>query len=1128
MPPDVIVVIDALDECEDPESVEQILGLLLSPDYKLPIRYLVSSRPEKEICARMAARTDGCEDTPLVLHDLESEAVKADIAVYMRGELRNVPLSEDQWSEILEQCGVLFIYASTTCRFILQGHKSDTLDEVVTAIIESSFKPARGGNPIDSLYLTILRSAFGQVDMSEADARRMRDLLETVVCAVGPMKLETIASMLELRSVKHVHSLLQSLRSVLNIAKGTGKVSTLHASFPDFILSHDRSSDFWCDRPGRHATMAEACLRIIGAAEPKVDICGLPSSCLLDTEVEDLNEPVRRAISPGLAYACLHWPTHLYRGEHREALVDRVRTFFFNNLLLWMEVVNLLKKIRHGTGIIQQAERWCTKYNIPEDVSKIAHDAVQFVSVYANHTISESTPHIYISMLPFWPPSRPVSTAYIPRTTGLVKPQGTAISQRTLSLLATWKVSGRSVDSMGLSADGTRLAVSTGGSIDVLDTSTGEVVFSLTSQLAQNVRKVAMSPDGTQVAFRGTDRSLQLWNVSKDDTTTELLPGTGSGIRSVAFSSNTSHVACGLNNGDIYICSLHTAEPPLGPLKGHTDKVSSVTFSPDCLHLASGSLDNTVRIWDVRTGHSIGQPFTGHTNWVTSVSYSPDGSRLVSASWDHTIRVWDIRAAQTVLGPLQAHSWVVTSATFSHNAALIASASYDSTIRVYDALAGSTVLGPLQAHTRWVNSVIFSPDGSRLFSCSDDGTVRIWNVQDAAVSNALPPATGPSGEIYSVRYSHSGLRVVSGSRDGAVHVWNAETGELVLGPLSGHNDSVWSVDYSPSGRYIASASRDCTLRIWDADTGQDVHGPMEGHDNSVNCVRFSRDESVIVSGSSDGTVRLWDVKTGECMMQLFTGDSRVWSVGFSPDGQHVVSGSHDGTTRVIDRRTGDTVVGPVHGHSDVINSVEFSPNGMQIVSGSNDKLVRVWDAQTGLQVVVCDEDGGSHDHYVLSVGFSPNGLYIVSGSLDNTVCVWDAQTGKMLLGPLRRYTNMVLCVQFSPDSSHIVSCSFDGTIRFWDVSSCATKSQTQEEMSGGESQTAHPGQDHIKVLDSWTLDDEGWAVESGNRRLVWVPPDLRVPLPIPPNDLMISGQGSMRLDFHGAMMGETWAGCFRV
>ncbi|CAE6484628.1 unnamed protein product [Rhizoctonia solani] len=1128
LPADVIVVIDALDECEDPDSVGQILDLLLSPAYKLPIRYLVSSRPEKEICARMEARTSESGDTPLVLHDLQSDIVAADIKRYMQLELKDVGLNDEQWSKVLKQCGVLFIYASTMCHFIKQGHATDTLDESLEAITNSSYIPMEGEQSIDSLYSTILTTAFKRSGMSKGNTERMKAVLGSVICAVEPMKRDAIVGLLRLNSLQHLDSLLQPLRSVLNISEESGLVTTLHASFPDYLLSRDRSGEFWCDAARRHTALAEACLQVTEASKPKMNICGLPSSYLLDSEVEDLDERAQHAISPGLAYACQHWSTHLYRGEYQEALVDRVRTFFFDNLLLWMEVVNLLKKMRHGTGIIQQAEKWCTKNNIPEDVSKIAHDAVQFVSVYANHPTSKSTPHIYISMLPFWPPSRPVSTAYMPRTAGLVKPQGTAISQRTLSLLATWKVSGRSVESMGLSADGTRLAVPTEGSIDVLDTSTGEVMFSLTSQLAQRVNYVAMSPDGTQVAFDGTDRSLQLWNMSKDDATTELLPRTGSYISSVAFSSNASHVACGLDNGDIYICSLRTAEPPLGPLKGHTSQVSSVTFSPDCLHLASGSWDNTVRIWDVRTGHSIGQPFTGHTFRVTSVSYLPDGSRLVSASWDRTIRVWDIRAAQTVLGPLQAHSSVVTSATFSPNAAFIASASFDKTIRVYDALSGSTVLGPLQAHTDYVNWVIFSPDGSRLFSCSYDGTVRMWNVQDAAVSNALPPATGPSAEIYSVRYSHSGLRVVSGSSDGAVHVWNAETGELVLGPLSGHDRAVLCVDYSPSGRYIASASWDRTLRIWDADTGQDVHGPMKGHDSSVDCVRFSPDESTIVSGSSDGTVRLWDVKTGQCMMQLFRGDSPVWSVGFSPDGQHVVSGSHDGTIRVIDRRTGDTVVGPVHGHSDVIRSVEFSPNGMQIVSGSSDKSVRVWDAQTGQQVVVCGEDGVSHDSFVTFVGFSPNGLYIVSGSDDSTVCVWDAQTGKMLLGPLTRHTELVRCVQFSPDSSHVVSCSFDGTIRFWDVSSCATKSQTQEEMARGESQTAYPGQDDSKALDSWALDHEGWAVDSENRRLVWVPPDLRVPLPIPPNDLMISGQGSMRLDFHGAMMGETWAGCFRL
>ncbi|GAB1527292.1 hypothetical protein RhiTH_010467 [Rhizoctonia solani] len=1048
LPADAIVVIDALDECEDPDSVGQILDLLLSPDYKLPIRYLVSSRPEKEIFARMAAKTSESGDTPLVLHDLQSEVVEADIKRYMQLELKDVPLTDEQWSKVLKQCGVLFIYASTMCRFIKQGYATDTLNEALGTITNSSYIPMEDEQSIDRLYSTILTTAFKRSGMSKDNTERMKAVLESVICAVEPMKRDAIVSLLRLNSPQHLDSLLQPLRSVLNISEKSGLVTTLHASFPDYLLSHDRSGDFWCDSEGRHTALAEACLQAIDASKPKMDICSLPSSHLLDSEVEDLKERVHCAISSGLDYACQHWSAHLGHGEYRATLVGRVRTFFFGNLLLWMEVINLIKKMRRGTGIIQQAEKWCTKHTIPEDVSKIAHDAVQFVSVYANHPTSKSTPHIYISMLPFWPSSRPVSTAYMPRTTGLVKPQGNSISQRMLSLLATWKVSARIIRSMGLSADGTRLAVPTEGSIDVLDTSTGEVIVSLTSQFARGVNYVAISPDGTQVAFGGTNSTLQLWKMSTHDITTELLPSTGSDIRCLAFSSNASHVACGLDNGYIYISSLHTAEPPLGPLKGHTSEISSVTFSPGCLHLASGSHDNTVLIWDVRTGHSIGPPFTGHTNRVTSVSYSPDGSRLVSTSWDFSVRVWDIQAAQTVLGPLKAHSNWVTSATFSPNAAFIASASYDNTIRVYDTLTGSIVLGPLQAHTGWVNSVMFSSDGSRLFSCSDDGTVRIWNVRDVDVSNTRPAATGPSGEIHSVRYSHSGLRVVSGSSDGTVHVWDAETGELVVGPLNGHMEAVSSVDYSPSGRYIASASWDHTLRIWDAETGQDIHGPMQGHKGEVNSVRFSPDESIIMSGSHDRTIQLWDVKSGQCVMQLFQGDSAVVSLAFSPHGQHVVSGSEDGTIRVIYRRTGDTVVGPVDGHLGSVRSVEFSPNGMQIVSGSDDQSVRVWDTQAAQQALVCGGDGVLHD-YIFSAGFSPNGSYIVSGSLDSSVWVWDARTGKMVIGPLKRHINSVRCVQFSPSSSHIVSCASDGTIRFWDVSNFETNQQTRDEKAEG-------------------------------------------------------------------------------
>ncbi|CAE6443508.1 unnamed protein product [Rhizoctonia solani] len=1144
LPSDVIVVIDALDECEDQESVGMILDLLLSPGYDLPVRFLVSSRPESEIYDRMAARTDGSDDTPLVLHDLEAETVRADIKTYMLHELRSISLTDYQWSAILDRCGGLFIYASTVCRFIMQGHRSHTLHEAIQTITDSPSIPVHGANPIDRLYLTILTRAFEMTEQSKENVRRMKAVLETVICAVEPMTLDAISGVLGLNNGSQVNALLQPLRSVLNVVKDREVVTTLHASFPDFMLSADRSGGFHCDPAMRHAEIASACLRTIDRTMPNFNICCLPSSYLLDSEVDDLSERMRRSISPGLVYASRYWSTHLYLSEHRAELENAVSNLFTQRLLLWLEIINLSGYIRHAVNIVQRAERWCKvrnttlivfsitmmlpqKHAVAKNITEISHDAEQFVSIYANHPVSLSTPHIYVSMLPFWPRTRPISAAYMARTAGFVEPKGTVMSQRNLALMATWKVSSGPVNSMSLSADGARLAITTSDNINILDASTGEIIDSLANQLTQGVSCAAISPNGTQVAFGGAGSTLQLWDVNRGDTIKAFPSICDSGVGSVAFSSNGSDVACGLDNGDVYICSLQIGTKPLGPLKGHTEQVTSVTFSPDHSHLASGSCDNTIRIWDVRTGHPIGRPFTGHTSTVNSVSYSPDGSRLASASFDYTIRLWDTRTGLTILGPLTTHLDWVTSVTFSPNAAFIASGSWDKSIQVYDALTGSTVLGPLQGHIHYVNSVIFSPDSSHLFSCSDDGTVRLWNVQVAVAPAPLSPSWGLSGPFGSVRYSHNGLRIVSGSQDGTIHIWKVQTGELVLGPLSGHDDAISCVGYSLCDKYIASASLDDTLRIWDSETGKDIHGPIQGHNDSVRCIRFSPAETVVASGSDDGSIRLWDFKSAKCVMVLFKGDSPVWSVGFSPDGQYVASGLGDGTIRVIDRNTGNTVVGPIHGHRKSVTSIEFSPNGTHIVSSSDERSVRIWDRQTGRQILVCGEGDIPHDSFVSCVGFSPNGRYIASGSPRGAVQVWDAQTGDMIFSPHTRHSKRVRDVQFSPDSSHIVSCSSDGTIRFWNLVGWVINTPQPETIADKE-HVVRNSRDGSKAANSWSLDDDGWVFNLHNHRLVWVPSDLRVLLPIPPHNLVISSEGCLELSFDGAMMGEAWVGCYRV
>ncbi|KAG8709598.1 hypothetical protein FRC11_005401 [Ceratobasidium sp. 423] len=861
----------------------------------------------------MMNRVEGQDDTRIVLHDLDANIVKSDIGAYMKQKLEHIPLTEAQWSGIIERCGVLFIYASTTCRYIEQGYDMDTLDEAVNAIISPSTAPMGYGDEsaIDELYSTILMAAFNKSKMSRVNTDRMRNVLQTVLCAIEPMTLDTIAGLLGLGSANQVNALLKPLRSVVNVMKTTGLVTTLHASFPDFMFSPDRSNEFCCTQTDQNATLAESCLKMIDTVEPKFNICQLPSSHLFDDQVKDLDQKVKQAISPGLSYACRYWSTHLRLGKYRVQLIDLVHNFLSARLLVWMEILNLTKCMRFGTSIIRDAEKWCSNEAVPDNVARLANDAWQFVSVYASNPVSRSTPHIYVSMLPFWPQSRPVSAAYMPRTVGMVQPMGTAMTQRKMALLATWRIPRSMVYSMSLSADGSRLAVATFHSIEVFDTSTGDSALRLTDERTQ-CASCAVSPDGTLIAVGPGEGGIYLWN-TKSGEIIELLPKVVNGIRYTIFSPDGSCMAFGTDDGEIYTYSLLQRCFIFSPIEAHDGGINSLSYSPDGLCLASGSSDKTVRMWDTKTGDEFRTPFEGHEAGVLSVTFLPDGSRLASASFDGTIRVWDPETGQTILGPLHEHSDDVNSVAFSPDGTLLASGSNDGTIRVYNALTGQTILGPLGEHINYVRSIAFSPDGARLFSGSDFEGIHVWNVQDLGVPNDPLPSVSFPQSFECLRQSPSGLWFASVSGDDTIQIWDVQSGEMALGPLSGHTSQILSIDYSPNDAYIASGSKDCTIQIWDAQNGRCLHGAMWGHINDVTCVRFSPDGLLIVSGSLDGTVQIWDVMSGQPVIELFKGNQfGIDSVRFSPNGCHILAESSDGAIHVVDRQTDRIVVGPIY------------------------------------------------------------------------------------------------------------------------------------------------------------------------------------------------------------------------
>lgn len=98
---------------------------------------------------------------------------------------------------------------------------------------------------------------------------------------------------------------------------------------------------------------------MIKTPDPPFNICGLESSYLFDKDVPDLRGRVDKAISAELFYACLYWGAHLEYSESSQSLVDELYGFLSARLLIWMEILNLKRRIHTGSRSLSRVHTWC-------------------------------------------------------------------------------------------------------------------------------------------------------------------------------------------------------------------------------------------------------------------------------------------------------------------------------------------------------------------------------------------------------------------------------------------------------------------------------------------------------------------------------------------------------------------------------------------------------------------------------------------------------------------------------------------------------------------------------------------------------------------------------------------------
>jgi hypothetical protein len=263
---------------------------------------------------------------------------------------------------MVRKCSGLFIYASTTIKFI-QSLRYDPRErlKLVTSIPDND--SGEGYSTIDPLYTQVLVDGFSEVKSDDQGYfDRLKFMIATVLLAINPLTRPMLATLLDETS-SNVTRLLRPLHSVLQVpSDDTHAILRLHKSFPDFLADPNRCKNpqFHIDTPIYHGKIAILCLELMKKSL-KRNICEIPPYAM-NKDVEDLHDRRKRFVSDALEYACQFWTDHISlaskTGEDIELMLDLLKEFFKDRFLLWIEVLSILEDLGITVYSLRRVQEW--------------------------------------------------------------------------------------------------------------------------------------------------------------------------------------------------------------------------------------------------------------------------------------------------------------------------------------------------------------------------------------------------------------------------------------------------------------------------------------------------------------------------------------------------------------------------------------------------------------------------------------------------------------------------------------------------------------------------------------------------------------------------------------------------
>lgn len=361
----IIIVIDALDECDDAD-LETFFGLV--SDFKsanLPnIKLFLTGRPDRPIIRGFGNSKEYYEN--IILHNIETPTIEHDILIFLKHELRGIrdnynnqidsisrvdqdwPMEEDI-QKLLKMANKVFIFAATICKLLSEGAEgspASQLRDILTFTTQT-------GHAFESTYLPVLNRQFPK-SISKIQKQTIIDQIKLILGAIAvltdPLSLPALARLIDL-DIKTIQHRLNSLQSVVEVVffadpenLDATHIRFHHLSFREYLQSSEirEVSHIWVDEHDAHSKISSNCLRVLNKSIGglRMDICSLkvPGTPRSSVTKDHINE----CMASELQYACTNLPQHLKSALYVLIDDDALHQFLLRHFLHWLEALSLL------------------------------------------------------------------------------------------------------------------------------------------------------------------------------------------------------------------------------------------------------------------------------------------------------------------------------------------------------------------------------------------------------------------------------------------------------------------------------------------------------------------------------------------------------------------------------------------------------------------------------------------------------------------------------------------------------------------------------------------------------------------------------------------------------------------